>query len=151
LIHSTNHQEIVRGGLYDLLAEEFFCEVILAPAFDPARLTKGEYIRFWFVPSELVNNVYTGEYRTYNIEIYFYFDTHRKRMESILPDISDKVDRLKQLLIDNVSYAPGDFYKWHYLAAGSIEIDNIGNLEDVENAEDVMTAKIEIQITRGNF
>ena len=151
MIHSTNHQEIVRGGLYDILAEEFFCEVILAPAFDPARLTKGEYIRVWFVPSELVNNVYMGEYRTYNIEIYFYFDTHRKRMESILPDISDKVDRLKQLLIDNVSYAPGDFYKWHYLGVGNIGIDNIGNLEDVENAEDTMVAKIEIQITRGNF
>ena len=151
MIAYETHQQIVSESLRDLLLEEFTCDVIIAPAFDPARLTRGEYIRFWFVPSELTNMVHAGEYRTYNIEVYYYFDVHRKRFENLMDDLSNKADRLKQLMIDNVSYVPGGFYKWHYLGVGSVDISSIAQVEDIEEAEDVMVIKSELQITRGNF
>ena len=151
MISYETHQKIVSDALRDLLLDEFDCDVILAPAFDSTRLTKGEYIRYWFIPSNLVNSVHDGEYRTYNIDLYYYFDVHRKRLENVMDNLTSRADRLKQLMIDNVSYSPGNYYMWHYLGVGDIDIESIAALEDVENAEDVMVIKCELQITRGNF
>ena len=151
MIDYTVHQTVVSDALRDLLINEFNCEIILDKEFSPARLTKGQYIRYWFVPSELSSLTYAGEYRTYNIEIVYYFDIHRKRYESSLSEIYEKVEKLKQLMIDNVSYAPSGNYKWHYLSVGNIEVEKLSVLEDIENAEDVIGARINISITRGNF
>ena len=139
----TNNLEAVTDGLRTILYAEFKPRhVELNPAFEPDKMTHGEYIRYWVLDS-YAERYADGETRFYTVEVVLYFDMAR-RIQKTFDDVwSERIERLQQVLMDNSSYTPSDTYTWHNI---NIRVEPVEKMEDTE----VYTARLELEIARGN-
>ena len=92
-------------------------DVVLEPEFQASRIsTRGEYIRYYFLDSNEVSKHSDGETRDYDIEIVYYFDTRLFRTGKAFDEVySDRSERLKAVLEQNIEYSSSSTYRWHYL------------------------------------
>jgi hypothetical protein len=126
-------------------------DVVLEDRFDPAKMTRGEYIRYFFLDSSEVEKHSDGETRDYEIEFVYYFDTKYYRTKKAFDDVySDRIEHLKQLLDENRSYTSDSTYRWHNLTVEPEPLMTVEELEEVED-EHTIAQRFLVTITRSNF
>jgi hypothetical protein len=125
--------------------------VVMNKVFDPSFMTRGKYIRYWFLGSEKVLGHSNGETRDYNIEVVFYFDVARHEFKRTFDDdLSPESERLKRLLENNEAYTSSSTYRWHQMSVEIDEPQTVEELEDIED-EETIAQRFNITITRSNF
>lgn len=143
----TNISDPLRSLMYTEFAP---VDVVFDNMLDPARMTRGEYIRYYFLDSNEVAKFSSGETREYTLEIVYYFDTRLYREKKAFDNLySDRVEHLKRLLYNNFSYNDGT-YRWHNLAVELEPIQTVEELEDIES-EETMAQSFIVTITRNNY
>jgi len=151
--YTNNIKTHISDPLDALLFTEFSpVDVALEPAFQASRVsTRGEYIRYYFLGSEEESKHSDGEFRNYDIEIVYYFDTRVFRTGKAFDDVySDRSERLKALLEQNRAYSSSGTYRWHNLTMSIDPIQTVEDLEDIEG-ELTMAQRFQVTITRSNF
>lgn len=139
----TNDMEAVSDGLYTIIEAEFKPRhVEMCPEFEADKMTRGEYIRYWFLDSTSEKYA-SGETRFYIIEVVFYFDKARRLRKTFDDRWSERVEQLKRLLMNNSNYSPSGTYIWHNI---EVNLDPIETLEDT----DVQFVRFELKLSRGN-
>ena len=149
----TNQIETnISEPVYALLVAEFNpVDIRMHDVFEPKWLTRGEYIRYWFLDSEPISHFAQGETRQYEIEIVYYFDLVRSRPQKAFNDLySERLERLKRLLDNNRSYDDGT-YRWHELEISIMPIQTVEDLEDIEEETSTMALKFTVLLTRNNI
>jgi hypothetical protein len=159
----TNYAKTVSDAFRTILRDEFTAtygspniEIVLSDVFEPERLaTKSEYARYWIESDVLVSQAANGETRDYNIGCYYYVDIYKKNIQRDWETLlSDRVEHIKTMISNNVSYAPSSVYKWHNAVVSEVgkpmtvsESDGI----DIAGYENIRVVKLTVKITRGNF
>jgi hypothetical protein len=151
---SITYTNEVRTNVSNPLQSILFTElkpipVELEEKFNPAHMTRGKYVRYWFLDSSEVAKHSDGETRDYEIEIVYYFDVARHDMKKAFDYYSDDTEHLKRLLDNNNAYNDGT-YRWHNLV---VELDPLQTVEELEEIEDEQTIaqRFLVTITRSNF
>jgi len=141
----------ISDPLRSLIYTEFKpVDVVFDSMFDPSRMTRGEYIRYYFIDSNEVAKHSDGETREYILEIVYYFDTKRDRFKKAFDDVySDRIEHLKQLLDENRSYNDGT-YRWHEITVELEPLTTVEELEDIEE-EQTIAQRFVVTIIRSNF
>jgi len=149
--YTNNEKTNISDPFRALLWAEFApIDVVLDDGFDPARMTRGEYIRYYFLDSNEVSKHSDGETRDYTLELVYYFDTERYRTKKAFDEVySDRSERAKATIEQNRYYDDGT-YRWHNMTIESDPIQSVAELEDIEN-EATMAARFTITITRNNY
>ncbi len=148
----TNESKVnISDPLYALLNTEFKpVDIRMHDMFEPEFMTRGEYIRYWFLESTEIDRFAQGETRQYEIEIVYYFDLKRSRTRKAFDDLySDRLERLKRLLDNNTSYDDGT-YRWHELDITIDPIQTVEELEEIEE-EETMALRFLVELTRSNI
>ena len=148
----TNEIETnISDPLYSLLNTEFKpVDIRMHYEFEPEFMTRGEYIRYWFLESTEISRFAQGETRQYEVEIVYYFDLTRSRTRKAFDDLySERLERLKRLLDNNTSYDDGT-YRWHELDITINPIQTVEELEEIE-AEETMALRFLVELTRNNI
>jgi len=151
--YTNDKKTNISDPLEALLFTEFQpVDVVLEPEFQASRIsTRGEYIRYYFLDSNEVSKHSDGETRDYDIEIVYYFDTRLFRTGKAFDEVySDRSERLKAVLEQNIAYSSSSTYRWHNLIIVSDPIQTVEDLEDIEG-EITMAQRFVITITRSNF
>jgi hypothetical protein len=149
----TNQIETnISEPLYALLVAEFNpVDIRMHDVFEPEFMTRGEYIRYWFLDSTEISRFAQGETRQYEIEIVYYFDLVRSRPQKAFNDLySERLERLKRLLDNNTSYDDGT-YRWHKLEIDIMPIQTVEDLEGIEEETSTMALKFTVLLTRNNI
>jgi len=143
----TNISDVLHG----LLNTEFKpVDIRLHNVFEPEFMTRGEYIRYWFLDSTAISYFSQGETRQYEIEIVYYFDLRRSNTRKAFDDLySERLERLKRLL-DNSRYYDDGTYRWHELDIDIMPIQTVEELEEIE-AEETMALKFTVNLKRSNM
>ena len=141
----------VSDPLRSLIYTEFKpIDVVLDGGFDGARMSSGEYIRYFLLSYEEIENHSDGETVNYTFEVVYYFDTKYYREKKAFDEVySDRFEHLKTLLKNNRSYNDGT-YRWHLLAIEGEEIQTVEELEEIED-EQTIALRLVVTITRSNF
>ncbi len=148
----TNEIETnISDPLYSLLNTEFKpVDIRMHHEFEPEFMTRGEYVRYWFLESTEISRFAQGETRQYEIEIVYYFDLTRSRTRKAFDDLySERLERLKRLLDNNTSYDDGT-YRWHELDITINPVQTVEELEEIE-AEETMALRFLVELTRNNI
>ncbi|KPK95792.1 hypothetical protein AMJ80_03520 [bacterium SM23_31] len=151
IVYTNQVRTNIIDPLHDLILTEFKpLPIIFESEFNPAHMTRGQYIRIWLLDSTELSKFANGETRQYEIEILYYFDLRRKSERIAFYDMwSDEAEHLKRLLDNNTSYNDGT-YRWHNLEISTSPFQPLSELEDVEN-EETMGIKFTCLITRNNI
>ncbi len=147
---SNDQKTHISDPLRSLIFTEFKpISVAFEPTFNSAKMSHGEYIRYWILDSSEVSKFSKGETREYEVEIVFYFDTKRHRVKKAFDDVwSDRAEHLKRLLDNNSAYNDGT-YRWHELQVSVSPVQAVSELEDIE--DDTMAVRLLCLITRSNI
>lgn len=147
----------IKSNISDPLEALLFAEfqpvdVVLEPEFQASRIsTRGEYIRYYFLESTEVSKHSDGEFRDYDIEVVYYFDTRVFRTGKAFDEVySDRSERLKAVIEQNREHTSSSTYRWHDLILVSDPIQTVEDLEEIEG-ELTMAQRFVVTITRGNF
>ena len=150
----TNHVETVTDSLRYLLVTEFNNEIVQDKDFNPDKLGRGEYFRYYLQEQPILDNSSDGETRDYTFNCAWYFNTKyfdfKKTFDNL---VSDRIERLKRLLANNRNYTPSGVYKWHGVKVEPEESFYIGDEDDEELISyiHIITVPITITITRSDF
>ena len=125
--------------------------VVINPVLQTEKLTKNEYLRIWITEDRLVQRVAKGVIREYEIEMMWYFNKTRYRVEKLLDDvITPRMERLERLLDNNVTYGTGA--TWYGLEVQSIEyVEDLTEELDIEGVENITAGRMTVLIYRGSF
>jgi hypothetical protein len=153
MITYTNHVEAITDSLRYLLVSEFNNEIVQSMFFEPDKLGRGEYFRYHLSEQPIVGMHSDGETRDYTFECSWYFNTKHSDFRKTFDDlVSERMERLKKLLLNNREYSPSSVYKWHLLL---VEIDESFYLgeeeEELIKYNHILCVPITITITRSNF
>jgi hypothetical protein len=149
----TNHVETITDALRYLLDAEFNYEIVQSRYFEPERIGKGEYFRYFLSEQPVVSTFAGGETRDYIFNCSWYFNSRNYDYKKTFDDIiSDRIERLKRLLFNNKYYSPSNVYKWHHLQVGIAEIFYLGEEDpELEKYSHVLCTPIIITITRSDI
>jgi len=149
--YTVDIRDNISNPLRALMWAEFKpVDVVFGKDFDPARMSRGEYIRYYLLESTKVEGHSDGETRDYEIEIVYYFDTKYYRTKKAFDDIySDRFERLKRTLEDNEAYNDGT-YRWHSMVINTDPVQTVEELEEVEE-EQTIAQRFSVTIRRSNF
>lgn len=117
----SNNLKIINTALHKLLISEFKVPVKLEPGYN-SEFSKGEYLSYWPTNQTFISGNSAGEDREYEYTIDYYFNRKTFNRIAFEDTLSDRLERLKQLLMVNRTYQPGDVYKWHDAAIMSAEL-----------------------------
>ena len=94
-------------SLNTLLADEFSIQI----RYDEH---KGNH-SFLITPGEdeLIELISMGQSRTYSILISYELTSGGEYTKNNVKQVSEIAERVKRLIMNNVSYSPSDVYKWH--------------------------------------
>jgi len=94
-------------SLNTLLADEFSIQI----RYDEH---KGNH-SFLITPGEdeLIELISKGQSRTYSILISYELTSGGEYTKNHVKQVSEIAERVKRLIMNNVSYSPSDVYKWH--------------------------------------
>lgn len=94
-------------SLNTLLADEFSIQI----RYDEH---KGNH-SFLITPGEdeLIELISKGQSRTYSILISYELTSGGEYTKNNVKQVSEIAERVKRLIMNNVSYSPSDVYKWH--------------------------------------
>ena len=154
----TDYQgDIINPALDALMNTEFnsnapIVETRFYPEFEGDYLARrGEYIRWYSDESEFINGVTNGETREYTYILNYYIDNANRYIKDFYEKvISDRVQRLNKLLIENRTYQPSNVYKWHDAVMETIGKPEKLN-ETIEDAKDsIYVVEMEFKVTRTN-
>jgi len=151
---SISYTNDIKTNISDPLQLILFTElkpipVELEPAFNPANMTRGKYVRYWFLGSEKVAGHSDGETRNYEFEIVYYFDTTRFNAKQSFDYYTADTEHIKRLLENNESYDDGT-YRWHWMIIEQDEVQTVEELEELED-EGTIASRFVVTITRSNF
>lgn len=142
----TNHLKTITDALHSLLISEFKIKVEYSKDFR-MNFGQSEYISYWCTEQNLISTNTDGEDREYVFEIFHYFDNKRFDKKLFDEKISERVEQLKQLVMENKTYQPGDVYKWHDAELESIGIEHF---EDEEELPNIYFIQSELHLRRFN-
>jgi len=131
--------------------------VINAEKFDASFMTRGKYVRYWFLGSSKETNHSDGETRNYEFEIVYYFDTTRHSTKKAFDYYTADMEHIKRLLENNESYTTSSTYRWHEMVVEQDRMQTVGDLEETDaNIEDDLTSgtvagRFLVTIRRSNF
>jgi len=154
----TDYQgDVINPALDALINAEFnttapLVETRFKDVFEQSYLdTRGEYIRWYSDQSEFISGLSNGETREYTYIINYYIDNANRYIKDFYEKvISDRVQRLNQLLIENRTYQPSSVYKWHDAVMETIGKPEKLN-ETIEDVKDsIYVVEMEFKITRTN-
>jgi len=112
---ATTYTNVIKTHVLDSLNDIIKGEFTQPVYYDPIFKARGAS---WFVirpMSDTLNNLLaTGQTRTYTIEIRYY-QKHSGEFSKAgaMDKISEIIERLKRLLLNNSSYSPSSTYKYH--------------------------------------
>ena len=127
----TDHLQTVNDALHALLIGEFETDIKFESEFQP-NWKRSEYIRYWPVSQIYVSGNTSGEDRQYTYDIDIYFNIKQMSRNVFKNTVSERLERLKQLLMENRTYQPSDVYKWHDGTVDEIEILKRDEEDDYE-------------------
>jgi len=141
----------VSDPLRSLIYTEFKpVDVVWSDMFDSSRMTRGEYIRYYLLGYDEIENHSDGETVNYEFEIVYYFDTEYYREKKAFDEVySDRTEHLKSLLKTYRSYNDGT-YRWHQMGIEWDELQTVEELEELEE-EETIAQRLTVTITRSNF
>ena len=94
-------------SLNTLLADEFSIQI----RYDEHKVNHS----FLITPGEdeLIELISKGQSRTYSILISYELTSGGEYTKNNVKQVSEIAERVKRLIMNNVSYSPSDVYKWH--------------------------------------
>jgi hypothetical protein len=149
----TNHVKVVSDSFRYLLVTEFNNEIVHAKLFQPDKLTRGEYFRYYLSEQPIVSKSSDGETRAYTFNCSWYFNTKHFDFRKTFDDlVSERIERLKRLMANNNNYIPSGVYKWHMVDVEPAESSYIGvDGDELDSYIHIFEVPITIVITRSDF
>jgi len=158
MTYSDFQGEIINPALHALMRNEFntsgssILDTRFYPDFELEYLAKrGEYIRWFANDSEFISGLSNGETRQYNYTITYYIDNAHQYVKKFFETmVTDRLERLTKLLVQNRTYEVSGAYKWHdCLVQNRSRLTRLN--EVVEEAKDsIMFVEMQVSIMRTN-
>jgi len=136
-----------------LLTTEFNNDIVHGKFFEPDKLGRGEYFRYYLQEQPIIEGHTDGETRDYTFNCAWYFNAKqfdfKKTFDSL---VSERIERLKRLMLNNRNYVPSGVYKWTDARVEPEESFYIGiEDEELESYSHILEVPITITIRRSDF
>jgi len=141
--------KIINNAIHDILVDTFpgirIRPTTMEAGFQP-EFQKDEFIEYWIIDQPIVGTNSDGETREYVYGINHYFHKRLYRRLDFEGLYSDRFDKLKEAIMENVSYYKDGSYIWH-----DARVENMAFRElEHESYGNVKYYNMELVITRFN-
>ena len=154
MITYTNHIDSVSASLYSLINGEFKpVRIVFAGDLNEADFqTNNQYIKIWCEDSAWISNSTSGETRTYEYSIKYYFrDTSKIDRITLPKNWSNFGERFNQLMAQNTALTLDNIYRWHSLTMDGSDLPVEVEDEDGDPIKGLKIIDKTLFITRANI